>query len=53
MTPREHDVVQAAVRLIDTVLRGIDGIVVIGILFERLGVDDLVREPAPHYKGVL
>lgn len=51
--PREHHVVQPAVRRVDPVRRGVDGVVCIRVGGEGLGVDDLVGEGAPDDEGIL
>lgn len=53
MTPGQHDVVQPAVGLIDTIIRRIQGIVKIGVVLKCFRVYDLVRELAANYKSVL
>lgn len=51
--PREHHVVQPAVRRVDPVRRGVDGVMCVWVGGEGLGVDDLVGEGAPDDEGVL
>lgn len=36
MTPRKQDIVETTVRLVDTVLGGKDGVVIIGVLFDYI-----------------
>lgn len=51
--PRKHHVVQPAVRRVDPVRRGVDGVMCVWVGGEGLGVDDLVGEGAPDDEGVL
>lgn len=51
--PREHHVVQPAVRRVDPVRRGVDGVVCVWVGGEGLGVDDLVGESASDDEGIL
>ena len=53
VTPRQHDVVEPAVWLVDSVLRGVNGVVEIRVAFKRIGVDVPVREVAADYESVL
>ena len=42
MTPRQHHIVQTAVWLINTALGWVDSVIIIGITFERFGIDVFV-----------
>lgn len=52
VTPAEQDVVQTAVRLIDTVLGVQLGVVIVGVRLEGVGVDNLVGKLAADNEGV-
>jgi len=43
VTPGKHHVVKTAVGLVDAILRGVDGVVEIGVCSKGLRVDDLIR----------
>ena len=43
MTPWQHHIVQTAMWLVDPALGWINGIIIIGVICERFGVDNLVR----------
>ena len=53
MPPRKHHVLQAAVRLVDPILRRVYLVLRVRITRERLRIDDLVGELAPDDEGVL
>lgn len=52
MTPAEQDVIQTAVRLVDTVLGVQLGVVIIRVSLEGVGVNDLVGELATNDESV-
>lgn len=40
VTPGEHHVIESAVGLVDTIFARVDGVIVVGIVDEGIGVDD-------------
>jgi hypothetical protein len=53
MAPGEHDIIETAMRLVDSILCRIDHIVRIWVCLKGLGVYDLVREAAADDECVL
>jgi hypothetical protein len=53
VTPREHDIIEATIRFIDSILSRINSIVVVWVASERFGVYVLLRESAANDKGIL
>lgn len=42
MAPGQHDIVETAIGLVDTIFRRVDGIVDIRVIGKRVGVYDLI-----------
>lgn len=53
MPPRQHHILQAAVRLVDPILRRVYLVLRVWVARERLRIDDLVGEFAPDDEGIL
>ena len=53
MAPRKHNVIHAAIRLVDAVLRRVHRIVVVRVVDERFGIDDLVGVLATNNESIL
>lgn len=53
VSPGQHDIIQAAVRLVNTVLRGENRISVVRVALERLRVYDLLREGTAYDERIL
>ena len=51
MTPRQHHIIETAVRLVNATFSRVDGIMSIGIILESFWVDNLVGEFAPNDYG--
>ena len=52
MTPRQHDIFEATVRLVYPVLGRVDGVVEVRVRLKGAGVDDLVRVRAADDEGI-
>jgi hypothetical protein len=52
MSPTQHHVVQSTVRLVNTVLGRINGVLRVWVVLERVGVNDLTRKPATHDESI-
>jgi hypothetical protein len=53
VTPRDHDIIKATIRFIDSILSRINSIVEVWVARERFGVNVLLREGAANDKGIL
>lgn len=53
MTPREHDVFQATMRLIDAVFARVDRVLRVWVVGEGVWVDAFIRECASYDESVL
>lgn len=52
MAPGQHDVLKAAVWLVDPILGRVDGVVEVGIVLKGTRVDDLIRVCASDDESV-
>ena len=53
MSPRQHDVVESAVRLVDSVRGGVNGVVVVRVALEGVRINVLLGELASYNEGIL
>jgi hypothetical protein len=53
MTPRHHNILEAAIRLIDSIRRGINGVVEVWVAGEGAGVYVFIGESAADDEGIL
>lgn len=53
MTPREHDIIETAVWLVDAIFGRVHRMLGVGIDLEGLGIDTFIRKCATDNKGIL
>jgi hypothetical protein len=53
MTPRHHDILEAAIGLINSILRGINGVVEVWVAGESTRVYIFIGESAADDEGIL
>jgi hypothetical protein len=53
MSPAEHNIVESASGFVHASLGRVNGVCIVGVLRERPGVDNGVREGATNNEGIL
>jgi hypothetical protein len=53
MTPRHHNILEAAIRLINSIWRGINGVVEVWVAGEGSGIYVFIGESAADDEGIL
>lgn len=52
MAPRNQQVLEPAILFVNSKLRGVDRMIVVGIIDERVGIDDAATISAAHDEGI-